>query len=223
MRTPGRGWFCEEHQRYECVIPRKNNRGKCHGSLVADTDRCRMHLGKKAGPAIAEAKLNEMAAAELARLDVPPVSDPLAELARLAGQVVAFKDAMAARVNQLASLRYESAHGLEQLRAELGLWERGLDRCVATLTGMARLNIDARLVGVREKTADMLVQALATALNASGLDCDARWKVEDVFRKSIVLVRPLAENPECTQNEFVDGEIRSLEAKVTGHEYFPDG
>src|SRR5262245_41041046 len=73
--------------------------------------------------------LDERAAKELARLDVPPVTNPLAELARTAGQAVAFKDAMAAKVNLLADVGYQSTMGLEQTKAELGLWERALDRC----------------------------------------------------------------------------------------------
>jgi hypothetical protein len=164
MQTPGNGWWCEEHQRSECTSPRKNGRGQCHGSLVAGSDRCRMHLGKRAPAAIAEAKLNEQAAAELARLDVPAVADPFYELCRLAGQAVAWKDAMAAKVNELTELRYEDAKGGEQLRSEIALWERALDRCLATLTALARLNIDDRMVGIREKTAAMLEQALDRAL-----------------------------------------------------------
>jgi hypothetical protein len=213
MQTPGRGWWCEEHQRHECVSPRKNGRGTCHGSLVADSDRCRMHLGKKAQPAIAEARLQEQAAAELARLDVPPVSDPLAELARLAGQCISWKDAIGERVNQLASIRYQDAKGSEQLRGEIQLFERALDRCASTLVAIARLDIDGRLTGVREATADMLVSALETALSASGLDYETQWQVRDVFRRSIVLIRPLAESPEVTQAELVEGEIRAMEAR----------
>lgn len=223
MQTPGRGWWCDEHQRPECVIPRKNGRGQCHGSLVGDTDRCRMHLGKKAQPVIAEARLQHQAAAELARLDVPAVTDPLAELARLAAQAIAWKDAMGERVNELTGIRYQDAKGSEQLRAEISLFERAIDRCAAILGAMARLNIDERLTGVRSRTADMLVAALETALTAAGLDLEAQWHAKDVFRQSIVLVRPLAEDPEITQASLVEGEIRSLEAEVDGHYYFPDG
>lgn len=175
-----------------------------------------MHLGKRAAPAIAEARLQEQAAAELARLNVPPVSDPLAELARLAGQCISWKDQMGQRVNELTAIRYQDAKGSEQLRAEIQLFERALDRCASTLGAMARLNIDARLMGVRQATADMLVQALEVALTAAGLDLEAQWQARDVFRQSIVLVRPLSEDPEVTQAELVDGEIRSLESKVTG-------
>lgn len=215
MQTP-RGWWCQEHQRSECVSPRKNGRGQCHGSLVGDGDKCRMHLGRKAQPVMAEAKLREQAAAELARFDPSPVSDPLAELAKLAGQAIAWKEVMGERINQLDRIRYQDSRGTEQLRSEILLFERAIDRCATILTSMARLNIDDRMTGVRERTADMLTAALNAALTACGMDLETQIRAKDVFRDNIVLVRPLAENPEVTQAEYVEAEIRELESRATG-------
>jgi hypothetical protein len=190
MQSSGRGWWCEEHQRPECVIPRKNGRGQCHGSLVADTDRCRMHLGKKAQPVITEARLRVQAAAELAKLDVAPVVDPFLELSRLAGQAVEWKNQLAGRVNTLTSLRYESAAGLEQLRSEIALWERALDRCLAMLTAMSRLDIESRLVGVREQTADHLERVLDAALEkACRGDFQLKAEVRAEFRRNLRVVQ----------------------------------
>ena len=210
------GRWCQEHGRYECTSPRSRNRGVCHGPAVADSDRCRMHLGRVAAPVIAEARLHEQAAAELARLDVPPVQDPLAELAKLAGEAVAWKNRMAERVNELDQIRYRDAKGSEQLRAEIALWERALDRCVSTCSAIARLGIDDRLTGVRERTADMLTAALTAALTACGMDLETQIRARNVFRDNIVLVRPLTENPEVTQAEHVEAEIRELEGRKVG-------
>lgn len=150
------------------------------------TGNCASHGGAtRTGRAAA---LNEQAARELARLDVPPVTDPLTELARLAAQAVAWKDNMAARVNELSSLRYESESGGEQLRAEIALWERALDRCISTLAAMAKLNIEERLAGVRKQTADMLERALDSALKASGADMDGRQRARDEFRRNLRVV-----------------------------------
>ncbi|HEY2088337.1 MAG TPA: hypothetical protein VGH54_20255, partial [Mycobacterium sp.] len=135
-----------------------------------------------------EQEITQQAARELARLDVAPVTDPLTELARLAGQAVAWKDAMAEKVNELSSMRYENQNGGEQLRAEIALWERALDRCVATLTAMAKLNIEERLAGIRQQTADMLERALDAALKASGADRDGRQRAREEFRKNLRVV-----------------------------------
>jgi hypothetical protein len=184
-----RGRWCDEHQRRECTRNRKDGT-PCHSHrLVADSDRCRMHLGTKAAPVIAEAALNQQAARELARLDVPPVTDPLTELAKVAAQAVAWKNAMGEKVNELTSLRYEAAAGTgEQLRAEIALWERALDRCVATLAAMAKLNIEDRLAGVRKQTADMLERALDAALEASGTGLDGKQKAREAFRQNLRIV-----------------------------------
>ena len=147
-----------------------------------------MHLGRKAGPVIAEARLNAQAATQLARLDAAPVADPFWELSRLAGQAVAWKDSMAERVNALSSLRYESRSGLEQLRSEIALWERALDRCLLALTAMSKLDIDSRLVGIREATANMLEAALDAALTASGLDLEGQMFARAAFRRNIHIV-----------------------------------
>jgi hypothetical protein len=69
----------------------------------------------------------------------------------MSGQVVAWKNAIAGLVNELPALRYSSAEGSEQMRSEVALWERALDRCEKVLTAMARLNIDERLARVSEE------------------------------------------------------------------------
>lgn len=178
--------------------------------------RCRKHFGNAPNvvKAAREQELNAQAAAELARLGVASVTDPLAELGRLAGQAVAWKDRMAAKVNELAEIRYEDAKGAEQLRSEIALWERALDRCAAVLTAMARLGIDERLAAIRQRTADMLERALDTALEASGLGLDERSRAREVFRSKLIIL-PEPEPSAVRRAEFVDAEIRGLDRKVS--------
>ena len=107
-----------------------------------------MHLGKKTAPVIAE----HQARKALARLDVPPVDNPLEALGKVAGEVIAWKDVLADRVNELTSLRYSTESG-EQLRAEVVLWERALDRCERFLSAMARHNVDERIAALNEEIA----------------------------------------------------------------------
>lgn len=121
--------------------------------------------------------LNEQAKATIARLDLPPVEDPLSELARVCAQVLAWKDDMAGRVAELSGLRYENENGGEQLRAEVALWERALDRCERFLTAMARLNIDERLARISEARALVVIEVLVAALDAGGIEGDQRAKV----------------------------------------------
>lgn len=174
-----------------CGGPKRQGGGDCTrpagwGTPHPGTGRCKLHGGCL--PNQVAAALNERAAREIAKLDVPPVANPFEELSRLAGQCVSWKDAMAAKVNELTSLRYEGGPGIEQLRAEVMLWERALDRCLAALTAMARLNIESRLAGVRAATLQMLEEALADALAASGLDAYGQDAARSRFRQKVRVV-----------------------------------
>ena len=97
-----------------------------------------------------------------------PVTDPLAALSAIAGAVVAWKDMLAGKVNTLTSLRYETEVGGEQLRAEVALWERALDRCGKFLVDIAKLNIEERMARVTEAQAEMAEKALMATLGELG-------------------------------------------------------
>ena len=149
--------------RRPCSAKRKDGR-PCGGAAMIGIDKCRMHAGRRA----AAVRLQADAARQLARLDLPPVEDPLSELARVCGQVLGWKDMLAGKVNDLTSLRYEGEGSGEQLRAEVALWERALDRCERFLTAMARLNIDERLARISEERAEVIITTLTAALERAG-------------------------------------------------------
>jgi len=87
--------------------------------------------------------------------------NPLEALSKLADESLAMKEALAARVNSLKQVRY-SAHGsgTEQLRAEVVLYERALDRTARFLDMLARSGFEERRVKISEETGDALVVAL---------------------------------------------------------------
>jgi hypothetical protein len=88
MQASDRGRWCEEHQRRECTSPRKSGRGPCHGHhLVAGTDQCRMHLGKKAADVIAEAAARKAVETYGLPRDISPTDALLEEVRYSAGHV----------------------------------------------------------------------------------------------------------------------------------------
>ncbi|MFI5684654.1 hypothetical protein [Streptomyces sp. NPDC051636] len=105
----------------------------------------------------------------LAELDVDPVGDPLAGLLKLAGQVLAWQEATASLVNSLESVRYRAANGAEQLRAEVALYERAMDRAANVLSAIARLGIEERLARVTEQQAEAVIGAIEAGLAAAGV------------------------------------------------------
>src|SRR5262245_19792697 len=92
-----------------CGAKKRQSEGTCTRPAGWGTDhaghgRCKLHGGSTRSLRLVAAQ--DQARAVLARLDVPPVDDPLTELSKLAGQLVAWKNALAERVNALTSIRY---------------------------------------------------------------------------------------------------------------------
>jgi hypothetical protein len=100
------------------------------------------------------------ARAILGRNDAQSVEDPIRELADLAGEIIALKDILADKVNELQSWTTEDTFDHEEIRAVLGAYERALERCHRLLVDMAKLDLDTRLVRLSEAQADMLQKVI---------------------------------------------------------------
>lgn len=180
---PGHGRWCNNPKRQGPGLCRKPaGWGTNHPGIGA----CRLHLGNVRNHRTAAA--NEQAQRQLARLDLPPVNDPLTALADIAGQVVGFKDVVADRVNALSAIRFTDDKGAEQLRSEVALFERALDRCEKFLTSMARLNIDERLAAIEQQKVDMVTAALSAALAELGLTEDQQREASDGISRRLRVV-----------------------------------
>lgn len=169
---------------------------RCHGKgkphyAMKNQSLCGIHGGKAphmlaaAERRGAEAELEVKVSKVLAKLDVAPVDNPLVALSQLAGQVVAWQDALAERVNSLTEIRYEDAKGAEQLRAEVSLYERAMDRCNTVLGNIGRLNIDERLARVTEKQAETIIKAIDAGLLAAGITGEQAIQVKTTVAKRL--------------------------------------
>lgn len=148
----------------------------CKNWAIRGGEVCGWH-GGRAPQVRAKAKrrvLEARVARELGRLDVEPMGDPLRQMQVLAAQVWEWKDALGERVAALGSIRYSTDEGGEQLRAEVALFERAMDRCSSVLTAMARLDIDERLTAVTEAQAGMLCGLLDRVMGRLGLPEEQR-------------------------------------------------
>lgn len=157
--------------------------GTCGRAAGAGTDhkgwgRCSWHGGSSpsGSQSAAEKQLEDRAQKLLYRHDASPVTDSLEALQRLAGRALALEAAIGDAVNELTSIRYESESeggtGAEQLRAEVAVLERAMDRCGRLLVDIAKLNIEERLARVTEKQAQMTMDALAAAMREMGLSAE---------------------------------------------------
>jgi hypothetical protein len=136
--------------------------------------RCRFH-GGKSPQALAAAQRRlavERATRAIDREQLPPVNDPVAVLQALASEALALKDYFAQRVRALEELRYKGGAG-EQVRGELLLYERALDRSARFCSDLARLGLDERQVRVSERQGELLAECIERALAVCGLSSNA--------------------------------------------------
>lgn len=143
----------------------------CTNPPVVGADVCRMHGG--AAPQVKAKAQQRIAEAEAKRKlgllaevlgPAEPVANPLLELSRLAGEAIRWKEILAGRVAELERIRYEDFKGGEQLRAEISLFERAIDRCSTILANIVRLNIDERLATITEQQGHVIAGVINTVL-----------------------------------------------------------
>jgi hypothetical protein len=112
-------------------------------------------------------------------------TNPLEELSLLVSEVLLYKDYCAAEVSKLrGDYRYEGRSG-EQLRAEVALYERSLDRAGKLLIEWSRLDIDERLTRIEEAKAAMLMEVIRRVLMAAELTDDQRVRAEETAVKEL--------------------------------------
>lgn len=150
----------------------------CGNNAITGARVCRMHGGsaKQVRDAAARRTAEQQAHEALGHLQVDPCDDPLTALSQLAGEVIAWKELLADRVSVLCTVGYAGPVG-EQIRADIQVFERALDRCAHILGMIAKLNIDERLVRVREAQVRIISDALTGALTDAGLGDDTRREV----------------------------------------------
>lgn len=163
----GKGNRCKATSRTGKNTGKRCGRPATPGHLV-----CSLH-GARSPQAIARVARDKAEAeikATILKLGYQPVANPLEALRLLAGEIIAFKDVLRNKVNALEDqLRYKSEVDAEQIRGEVILYERALDRAAHVLGLIAKLNIDDRLAAIEEAKVTLIVDAVEAGLDALGL------------------------------------------------------
>jgi hypothetical protein len=175
----------------------------CHQFAVKGTDppACKNH-GANAGSQPWKAaqatvvdgrvadRLTEIMAEHGDRLiSPPPIGDPLSELLDLAAEIRAWKEIMrevTAYLLKRQQMRYSHKSYGEQIRAEVLLYERGLDRLGTILIQIGKLGIERRLAQIQEQQVARVDRALTAALTASGLDLVAQQEARTVLARELL-------------------------------------
>lgn len=138
-----------------------------HGATV-----CHKHGGS--APQVKRAAARRLVEAEIRDLfgkalpQVEAVDNPLAAYAEFAGRVMAWMQLMDSLLGDLRTVGYAGKAG-EQIRAEVLLYERAMDRANVVLSSYARLNIDTRLAAITEQQAAIVLRAIEAVIDHLGV------------------------------------------------------
>lgn len=153
-----------------CTATAKGTGERCKRRPIPGGTVCVKHGGgAPAVRAAAEQRQVEAAAdALVAELwpglaGMEPVKDPVDLLARTAGAIEHMADVMGARVNELQG-KVAGGRDLTQLRAEVVLLDRLLDKLLKAGDGMARLGIAERHVQLEQQRVAMVTAAFRAAV-----------------------------------------------------------
>jgi hypothetical protein len=177
--------------------------GRCPNFSVngSDPPRCQAHgmrgdARKGAALNVVENKaavhLAEIMTANGEKLLKPAdIDNPYDELMALAAEMKAGKEILrdlVARLYDQGKIRYAHSQAGEQLRVEILLYERALERFATILINISKLKIEDRLAGIRKQTADMLERALDMALEESGVGLEGKAKARDALNRHLRIV-----------------------------------
>lgn len=151
--------------------------------------RCKLHGGC--------APSGEVAAAEqetrylLGQLvpDRAPVDDPAGELRRIAAIALTWMEACGEAIRDLKNFRFLDAKGAEQLRSEIPMFERSMERAANLLAVIAKLGLDEREVAVSEAKASMLLRALEAGLAEHGITGPQAAAIKQATGRHLRLVK----------------------------------
>lgn len=112
----------------------------------------------------------------------------LEKVTQMINNITAFEDFAYNKVNELeGEIRFQDRAGAEQLRSEVAIYERALDRSSRVLTAVAKLGIDAQLASATKQQREMIEGVLTRTLARIGLSNEqlqeARSVMADEFRK----------------------------------------
>jgi hypothetical protein len=104
--------------------------------------------------------------------------NPLEALLEMANEQVAWKNLCLAKLAKLQEdeWRWDGDRAGEQIRSEIVMYERAIDRATNTLIKISRLGIEAKLAQIAEKQVSIVETAIVRTLQDIGLDIDTQAK-----------------------------------------------
>ncbi|MGP9582303.1 hypothetical protein [Brachybacterium sp. AOP35-5H-19] len=95
-----------------------------------------------------------------------------------AGDAVAWQRVLRERVESLDGYSSATGMGGDQIRADVVLFERAMDRTAKVLELVARLDLDTRLTHISAQQGEQVARVLRVGLDAAGLSTGQREAAE---------------------------------------------
>jgi hypothetical protein len=118
-----------------------------------------------------------------------PIGDPLSELLALAAEIRTWKEIMRKVTAYLVSrnqVRYSHKSYGEQVRAEILLYERAMERLGSILIQIGKLGIERKLAQIQEAQVAKVDRALTAALTATGLGLVEQQEARAVLARELL-------------------------------------
>jgi hypothetical protein len=187
------------HDRERCGARTRSSGQPCQLPAGWGTDHigagpCRKHLGstrnhqEHARRVLAE-RAEASALAELHRIGVEPLGNPLEALAELAAEARQWQMILRRQVAGLESLSSTAPDGVERVRAVVILFERAMDRAAAFAAMMAKLDIDDRIFKLNERIGAAQGERIAAAVTGILEDLGYRDPRHDPAVAPVVVAR----------------------------------
>lgn len=159
---------------------------RCRGTSKASGERCPQYAIKggtvcyhhggaakqvreKANMRLATLKIEKNVEAVLAHEGITAIEDPLDELGKLASASTAMMQALGARVNALKELAQLDFKGSLDLKVEVGLYERAMDRTHRLLDSLVKHGYAERQITIAENEALLVAGVIRRVVSALGL------------------------------------------------------
>ena len=158
----------------------KNRDGEpCGRAPIVGASVCWTHGGatRQVQAKAAERRAELRIMRDVASRTIEPITDPISWYQMTAGEVALFLELCREQLRDLSSLTRFDAKDVEDVRAVVALYERGLDRASRVGEAMLRLGIEAkaasRTAGDAAWAVDLVRQAVSLARADAAMSADA--------------------------------------------------
>ncbi len=179
----------------QCTAKSKRSQQRCRAVAMLGQNVCRMHGGsipkarangrERHAVELAEAKAEAM----LEKRGITPTANPVDVLYELLDEIVAWKDIATERRDEIAEFSYRSDGNTEQLRAEITVWERAVDRAVKAATDIQKLGLAEQRIQINALQAQQVGERVQSALRELFARMRGGLTTEDAEREMPALLR----------------------------------